>query len=129
MCTDRRDFLRLSVGLAGATFLSNESVHVRAAEVEVFSATQAPDPIRKLKKMTAGVLPISTDERKARIAKAQRLMAENKMDAIYLEPGASMYYFTGVHWGTSERMFALVIPRMATSPGFVPSLRKNALWN
>src|SRR5438093_5311923 len=56
------------------------------------------------------VVPISLDERKARLEKAQRLMAENKIDAIYLEPGSSMIYFTGMRWGTSERMFALVIP-------------------
>ena len=37
-------------------------------------------------------------------------MRENKIDAIYLEPGSSMFYYTGMRWGTSERMFALVIP-------------------
>ncbi len=38
-------------------------------------------------------------------------MGEQKIDAIYLEPGSSMFYFTGVRWGTSERMFAAVIPQ------------------
>ena len=33
-------------------------------------------------------------------------MRENKIDAIYVEPGSSMFYFTGMRWGTSERMFA-----------------------
>src|SRR5437016_7760788 len=60
--------------------------------------------------MTAGVVPIADDERKARFAKAQRLMTEQKIDAIYLEPGSSMFYYTGMRWSTSERMFALVIP-------------------
>ena len=61
--------------------------------------------------MTDGVVPISLDERKARIAKAQHLMEQNKIDAIYIESGTSMYYFTGMRWGGSERMFALVIPQ------------------
>lgn len=61
--------------------------------------------------MTKDVVPIGDDERKARIAKAQRLMAEQKIDAIYIEPGSSMFYFTGMRWSTSERMFALVIPQ------------------
>ena len=45
--------------------------------------------------MTAGVQPITDAERRARIDKAQRLMRENKLDAIVLENGTSMFYFTG----------------------------------
>src|SRR5688500_10690297 len=60
--------------------------------------------------MTDGVVPITLEERKGRIEKAQRLMRERRIDAIYIEPGSSMFYFTGMRWGTSERMFALVIP-------------------
>jgi Xaa-Pro dipeptidase len=37
-------------------------------------------------------------------------MRDNRIDAIYIEPGTSMLYFTGMRWGTSERMFAVVIP-------------------
>ena len=37
--------------------------------------------------------------RKARIAKAQQLMERHKIDAIYIESGTSMYYFTGMRWG------------------------------
>lgn len=60
--------------------------------------------------MTAGIQPITADERAGRIEKARRLMAENKLDAIYLEGGSSMFYFTGVRWGLSERPFVCVIP-------------------
>jgi len=86
-------------------FAGTESV------VDVQQRQQVPDLIQRLRKMTAGIVPISDDERKGRIAKAQRLMAEQKIDAIYLEPGSSMFYFTGMRWGTSERMFAVVIPQ------------------
>jgi Xaa-Pro dipeptidase len=37
-------------------------------------------------------------------------MRDNRIDAIYIEPGTSMLYYTGMRWGTSERMFAMVIP-------------------
>jgi Xaa-Pro dipeptidase len=107
MCTDRRDFLRLSAGLAGATFLGGEVFSTAAAP----QRAEAPESIRQLKKMTDDVVPISLDERKGRIATAQRLMAEQKVDAIYIEPGTSMYYFTGMRWGGSERMFAVIIPQ------------------
>jgi Xaa-Pro dipeptidase len=63
-----------------------------------------------LKPMTDNVKPITVEERIARIEKAQKLMVENKIDAIYLDGGTSMKYFTGVEWGNSERMMAAIIP-------------------
>ena len=107
MCTDRRDFLRLSAGVAGATLLGSKVSFAGTDDIEAIQQRQdIPDLIRRLPRMTAGIVPIADDERKARIAKAQRLMGEQKIDAIYLEPGSSMFYFTGMRWSTSERMFA-----------------------
>jgi Xaa-Pro dipeptidase len=54
-----------------------------------------PEIIRSLQPMTAGVQPIGDEERRARQEKARRLMRDNKMSAIYLESGTSMFYFTG----------------------------------
>src|SRR6185369_17751987 len=102
MCTDRRDFLRLSAGMAGATLLG-------ASLAQAQQGTQ-PEPIRRLRRMTDNVVPITLEERKARIEKAQKLMHDNRIDAIYIEPGSSMFYYTGMRWGTSERMLAMVIP-------------------
>ena len=56
--------------------------------------------------MTDNVVPITMEERKSRIEKAQKLMRDQRIDAIYIEPGSSMFYYTGMRWGTSERMFA-----------------------
>ncbi|HJP90643.1 MAG TPA: Xaa-Pro peptidase family protein [Pyrinomonadaceae bacterium] len=109
MCTDRRDFLRLSAGLAGATLLGRSFAHAGTETYEPQQASQ-PEPIRRLRRMTDNVVPITLQERKARIEKAQKLMRDNHIDAIYIEPGSSMFYFTGMRWGTSERMFAVVIP-------------------
>jgi Xaa-Pro dipeptidase len=61
-------------------------------------------------RMTDGIVPITDEERTARIERARRLMAENRLDAIYLEGGSSLFYFTGVRWGLSERPFVGVIP-------------------
>src|SRR4030095_1923873 len=115
MCTDRRDFLRLSAGIAGTALLGSTAGAfaadvAEATNAESFQQREVPGPIRKLKKMTDGVVPISQDERRSRIEKARRLMRENKIDAIYIEPGASMFYYTGMRWDTSERMLAVVIP-------------------
>ena len=70
-------------------------------------------PIRNisdLQPMTGDIAPITLEERLARIEKARQLMVENQLDAIYLEPGSGLFYFTGVKWGRSERMMAAVIP-------------------
>jgi Xaa-Pro dipeptidase len=54
-----------------------------------------PDAIKSLKPMIDGIQPISDDERRARVEKARRLMRENKLAAILLEGGSSLYYYTG----------------------------------
>ena len=107
MCTDRRDFLRLSAVAAGATFLGSSLFEAHAEPVQ--QANQ-PEAIRRLRRMTDGVVPTSLNERMARIEKARKLMRDNRIDALYIEPGSSMFYYTGMQWGTSERMFAMVIP-------------------
>ena len=67
-------------------------------------------------------VPITDEERRARIEKARRLMIDNGIDAMVLEGGTSMFYYTGVHWGNSERTFAVVIPAHGelawVTPGF-----------
>jgi Xaa-Pro dipeptidase len=75
-----------------------------AGAARLAEGQEVPDAIKKLRPMLDGIQPISDDERRARIDKAQRLMRENKIGAIVLEGGSSMYYFTGT------RKFALVIP-------------------
>jgi len=68
------------------------------------------DMFDELKPMTEGIASIRSSERRNRIEKAQRLMAENRIDAIFLEPGASLFYFAGISWTRSERMMAAVLP-------------------
>jgi Xaa-Pro dipeptidase len=87
--------------MAGAALLGNSTAYAQSTQ---------PEPIRRLRRMTDNVVPITLEERKSRIEKAQKLMRDQRIDAIYIEPGSSMFYYTGMRWGTSERMFALVIP-------------------
>ncbi len=63
-----------------------------------------------LKPMTDGIAPITVAERQGRIDKARRLMVETGIDAIYLDGGTSLLYFTGLRWSRSERMTAAIIP-------------------
>lgn len=103
MSIKRRDFIRVSaVGAGAAALLSGCSTPV--------AETKSSSPLDNLKSITDNIVPISLEERKARIEKAQRLMVENKIDAIYLDGGTTMEYFTGIKWGNSERMMAAIIP-------------------
>jgi len=72
--------------------------------------TTVPAAIAALKPMTDGIVPISRDERLARIAKAQQLMAAERLDAVFMEGTATCFYYTGTRWGQSERTFGVVIP-------------------
>lgn len=70
---------------------------------------QRPRPIG-LKPMTDGAQPISAQERQARLAKVQGLMQQKKIAALLVEAGSTLEYFTGIHWWTSERVTAALIP-------------------
>ena len=63
-----------------------------------------------LKPMTDDVIPIDVEERRARIDKARRLMIEQGIDALFLEAGTGLRYFTGVEWWRDERLLGAVIP-------------------
>lgn len=71
--------------------------------------SDAQTELTRLSDMTTGVEPISKSEFEARIQKACRLMKDNRMDAIYLNAGTNLYYFTGTRWGASERMVGALL--------------------
>ncbi|PIA78494.1 X-Pro dipeptidase [Gaetbulibacter sp. 4G1] len=57
------------------------------------------------------VKPIQKEEFQNRIKKACRLMKAKNAQALYLHSGTNLYYFTGTHWNSSERMVgALLFP-------------------
>ncbi len=57
------------------------------------------------------IRPIAADEYRARQENARRLMKENGLDAVFVEGGTTLSYFTGLHWWLSERLFAMVLPQ------------------
>src|SRR5215213_301039 len=83
MCTDRRDFLRLSAGIAGATLFGHRLAYAHS-ELNITGEPQQqgsqPEAIRRLRRMTDNVVPITMEERQSRIEKAQRLMREQRID-------------------------------------------------
>lgn len=96
----RREFL---YG-AGAAALLHPSAPSAQAQPDL------PPSIRALTSMRSQVRPITPEERAARIEKARRLMAEQKIDAVMLCQGTSLVYFTNIAWSGGERLFACLVP-------------------
>jgi Xaa-Pro aminopeptidase len=111
MPMNRRNFIQVAAlgTVAGAAGCARADVSAEQGRGTAASGGLPPS-IQALKPMTAGIVPIADDERRARIAKAQRLMAEQKIDAVFMEGTVSCFYFANMRWGQSERTFGLVIP-------------------
>jgi Xaa-Pro dipeptidase len=119
MRVTRRSFVQASTA-AGAAILGTRAASAQGRGGG--SGNNVPASILALQPLPNPAPPIADDERRARIAKAQRLMSEQGIGAIVLESGTSMSYFVNVRWGLSERPFLLVIPAKGDvayiSPGF-----------
>ena len=114
----RRDFLQ---GGAGASALL---VMPKAADAAQSEASSLPPAFAGLQPLGSRIRPITAEEFRGRVEKAQKLMneAQPKFDALFLAPGSGLYYFSGIRWWPSERLLALIIPRtgepIIVVPGF-----------
>jgi Xaa-Pro dipeptidase len=123
MAQNRRAFLGMAALSAGAMTFSNQIFgNTHGSKMVDYDL---PKSIADLKPMTDGVVPISVEERKQRIAKAQQLMDQNKIDAIFLEGTVSCTYFTGMRWGQSERTFGIVIPAKGSITYICPKFEED----
>jgi Xaa-Pro dipeptidase len=114
---NRRSFLRDTLAFAGA-----------AAGASCARTNTQPKPFAGLTPMTTGVVPITADERHARIEQARRLMRDRGLDAMFLESGSSLFYYTGVRWGRSERLFGAVIPVRGEPAWVAPAFEEQRAW-
>ncbi len=96
MSLNKREFLKYT-GALGIT----------AALPDLTAYAADPD---HLQAMTGDAVPITVAERQSRVAKAQRLMQQSGIDALLLEAGSALVYFTGVRWWRSERFTGAIIP-------------------
>ena len=96
----RRRFLQSSAAVSALALLPPQQ------------QSSLPASFNTLKPLGDRVHPITPDEFHARLVHAQELMStlSPKFDALLIGPSTSLYYFTGIRWGLSERLLALVIP-------------------
>lgn len=96
---------RAIIGAAATT----AAVATTVAFAEAKPPPQRPRPLG-LKSMAANAQPITAQERQTRLSKVQGLMQQQKIAALLVESGSTLEYFTGIHWWTSERVTAAIIP-------------------
>jgi Xaa-Pro dipeptidase len=119
MTLSRRQVLHLSVGsVVGALAPRLARAQSPAPSDEV------PAAIDALRPFTDGASPITLDEHRARIARAQALMRGEDLDAIVLASGSGLEYFTGAEWGLSERFFGAVVTREGDPAWVTPAFEK-----
>jgi Xaa-Pro dipeptidase len=124
MTVNRRRFLASTFPAAGAASIGI-SAGTRPVIAEQQSTGTLPPAIEALLPITA-VEPagITDEERWGRIAKAQRLMAEEGLDGIVMLGGTSMLYYADMRWGRSERTFALVLSREGQPAWVCPAFER-----
>ena len=132
LVSSRRRFLQ---GTAATSALLLNPKHAIAG---VVGDDALPAPFSNLKPLGSRVHPISAEEVRGRLDHAQKLMAEPpalapgqtssaKYDALFFAPGTSLYYFTGIRWGLSERLLGLVLPRTGAPVLVVPAFEEGRL--
>ena len=119
----RRGFLK-SAAAASAMALA-PSANTAAED----GADTLPAVFSSLKPLGSRVHPITAEEFHGRLMYAQKLMSElaPKFDALFFAPGTSLYYFTGIRWGISERLLGLVVPRTGAPFLVVPAFEEGRL--
>jgi Xaa-Pro dipeptidase len=124
MGLNRRKFVKISGGM-GLVAIAGAAGCLKTDTSKLDYAD--PDKFSHIKPMLDGIVPISKEERLQRLQKAQKLMYDTGMDAIYLEGGTSMFYYLGVRWGNSERMLAAVIPKKGEISYICPAFEEEKL--
>jgi len=118
MSLKRRDFIKISTlatGSLGLPFLSH------------MQENSGKKPESGMEKGLGEINPISLEERKSRVAKAQKLMGENHMEALILDSGTSLLYFTGISWWPSERTMVAIIPAHGEVKYICPGFEESRL--
>ncbi|WP_417488616.1 M24 family metallopeptidase [Maricaulis sp.] len=65
--------------------------------------------LARLKPMLSDCQPISHDEHRARLAGLAQRMAKAGLDAVWLDAGSNLTYYTGMKWRASERLVGALI--------------------
>jgi len=102
---DRRAVLASGVGLAGLAGGCAATATGSAREADAELAELFSD----LGDQSARWKPLSTAEKRPRLARTAAALQAAQLDALLVEPGTTLGYLGDVGWGHSERLFALIV--------------------
>ena len=126
----RRDLFK-TASIAGGTLSANAFLSLPAAARPSAEQNQSslPSAFDSLRPVANRVKPIRVDEFRGRIAHAQELMARShpSFEMLYVTPGTSLRYYTGIRWGLSERIVALLVPRKGDPLIICPAFEEGRL--
>ncbi len=94
----RREFIKIG-GVSLSAFGFTRTLFARSGVEE------------ELKNMLTGVEPLTPQDFSKRQEKAQEILAQHKIDALFLTGSVNLRYFTNVNWGRSERTFGVLLRR------------------
>jgi Xaa-Pro dipeptidase len=83
--------------------------------------------LAKLSDMTAGVAQITLQEFYTRIETAQAIMQKQGIQAVYLNAGTNLYYFTGMRWNVGERMVGAILPAQGAVQFIAPAFEQDTI--
>lgn len=123
----RRNFINTTFAGAGVAIITGlNSCSLAAAKNEKL------DNENSLESAINDINPITVEERTNRVKKAQKLMQDQGIEALLLDAGTSMKYFTGLSWGSSERPMIALIPAKGDvsyiCPGFEEARLREILF-
>jgi len=119
----RRRFLQ-GAAVASALAVGGEIVAAKAD-----GSGALPAAFTSLNPLGARVKSITSEEFQSRLQHAQQLMGElqPQFDGLFFSAGTSLYYFTGIRWGLSERLMGMVLPRKGTAFLLAPAFEEGRL--
>ena len=126
---DRRRFLRTAaLGAVALPLAGGCASKVRESHAAGTTATEPdaiPESIAALMPIAGTVPPIADGEYRARLDKAQRLMAEHGIDAIFVSAGSSLRYFVDLDWWAGERTAGLLLTRSGEPIYVTPAFERD----
>ncbi len=131
MIVSRRQLMKSGATLlAGGAFGTvSPPCTIRSSLAAELSSSPLPAAFDSLKPLGDLVKPITAEERRSRVVRAQHLMGQSnpRFNALFVTPGTSFGYFTGVNFGTGERLLALMIPRVGTPLMVCPAFEEGRI--
>lgn len=122
---DRRRFLGMTAAGAATLGLGFAASGRGSAQAHGMGTSALPPSIAALSSVLDKAVPIGDDEYRARLAKAQRLMAEQGMDALFVGAGTSLKYFVDLDWWGSERTAGVLLARHGDPVYITPDFERS----